>query len=56
MPSHPLAPLSIAVTPDGKTAYVACESAVIPISTATNTPGKPITLAPTPPLAIAITP
>ena len=37
---HPT--ISIAITPDGKTAYVAFASAVIPISTATNTPGKPI--------------
>ena len=34
----------IAITPDGKTAYVINSAGtVIPISTATNTPGKPIT-------------
>jgi YVTN family beta-propeller protein len=51
---HPL--ISLAITPDGKTAYVACESAVIPISTATNTPGKPIPVPLRDPEAIAITP
>ena len=30
------------MTPDGKTLYAAAEHKVIPISTATNTPGKPI--------------
>ena len=37
-------PLGIAVTPDGKTAYVANNNSgtVTPITTATNTPGKPI--------------
>ena len=48
--------LSIAITPDGKTAYFACESAVIPISTATNTPGKPIPIPLRDPMTIAITP
>ena len=48
--------ISIAITPDGKTAYVACESAVIPISTATNTPGKPIPVPLREPGNIAITP
>ncbi len=37
-----LGPRAIAITPDGKTAYVASNSGVIPISTATNTAGKPI--------------
>jgi DNA-binding beta-propeller fold protein YncE len=47
----------IAITPDGKTAYVACGSAIVPISTATNTAGKPIHVpANTIPGAIAITP
>jgi DNA-binding beta-propeller fold protein YncE len=47
----------IAITPDGKTAYVACGSAVVPVSTATNTAGKPIHVPPnTIPQAIAITP
>src|SRR6516164_3189422 len=32
----------IAVTPDGKTAYAITGTSVTPISTATNTPGKPI--------------
>jgi hypothetical protein len=38
--------LTGAITPDGKTLYVGSDGplrgAVIPISTATNTPGKPI--------------
>jgi len=34
----------IAITPDGKTAYVTTGTSVTPISTATNTPGKPIHL------------
>ena len=36
----------IAITPDGKTAYATTGSDVTPISTATNTPGKPIHIAP----------
>jgi DNA-binding beta-propeller fold protein YncE len=48
--------LSIAINPDGKTAYFACENAVVPISTATNTPGKPIPIPLRDPDAIAITP
>jgi hypothetical protein len=32
----------IAITPDGKTAYVTTGSGVTPINTATNTPGTPI--------------
>ena len=36
-------PLAIAVTPDGKTVYVATQSgAVTPIATATDRPGKPV--------------
>ncbi len=35
-------PDAIAITPDGKTAYVGATGTVIPISTATNTPGTPI--------------
>ncbi len=31
-----------AITPDGKTLYIACADTLIPISTATNTPGRPI--------------
>ena len=46
----------IAITPDGKTAYVATAGAVIPISTATNKPGTPIHVGPGSPAAIAITP
>ena len=40
------APLAIAITPDGTTAYVAtgASSTVTPIDLATNTPGKPINL------------
>jgi hypothetical protein len=30
------------ITPGGKTAYVACEGAVVPLNLATNTLGKPI--------------
>ncbi len=48
---------NIAITPDGKTAYVTCGSAVVPISTAANTPGKPIRPGPFEiPQTIAITP
>lgn len=32
----------MAITPDGKTLYAAARQGVVPISTATNTPGKPI--------------
>jgi DNA-binding beta-propeller fold protein YncE len=32
----------IAIAPDGRTLYAAALNKVIPISTATNTPGKPI--------------
>ena len=47
----------IAITPDGKTAYVGSSfGTVTPINTATNKPGKPIKVAATPSLAIAITP
>jgi YVTN family beta-propeller protein len=35
-------PGAIAITPNGKTAYVASNSGVTPISTATNKAGKPI--------------
>jgi DNA-binding beta-propeller fold protein YncE len=36
-------PRLIAVTPDGKTLYVSCmDGTLVPISTATNTPGRPI--------------
>ena len=35
-------PGAIAITPDGKTAYVLSQRGVVPISTATNKPGKPI--------------
>jgi DNA-binding beta-propeller fold protein YncE len=45
----------IAVTPDGKTAYVAAGPTVTPISTATNTPGKPIPVSGIP-IGFAITP
>jgi DNA-binding beta-propeller fold protein YncE len=50
--------MEIAITPDSKTVYVANPEgppgAVTPISTATNTPGKPIRIGKS--LAIAITP
>ena len=42
--------------PDGKTLYIACEGAVIPVSTATNTPGRPVRLPLGYPFAIAIKP
>ena len=53
-------PLAIAITPDGKTAYIIAISRkgvgkLIPVATATNTPGRPVKIAGTP-LAIAITP
>src|SRR6266496_620302 len=43
-------PTAIAITPDGKTAYVSSEdsSTVTPITTATNTAGKPIKVGPNP--------
>jgi YVTN family beta-propeller protein len=52
-----LAPDFIAMTPDGKTAYVAngFSGTVTPITTATGTPGKPIKVGPQPDF-IAITP
>jgi hyaluronoglucosaminidase len=48
---------AIAITPNGKTAYVADgkRRTVIPVATATGTPGTPIKLSSTP-SAIAITP
>ena len=48
--------VTIAFTPDGKTAYAATGGKVIPIITATNTPGKPIRTGGGPPGAISITP
>jgi YVTN family beta-propeller protein len=49
-------PSAIAITPNGKTAYVVNGAqSVTPISTATNTPGKPITVGGIP-LSVAITP
>jgi DNA-binding beta-propeller fold protein YncE len=49
---------SIAITPDGKAAYVATNNAVYPIDTATNTAGKPISIAPAnfTPVVVAISP
>jgi YVTN family beta-propeller protein len=40
------ATIAIAITQDGRTAYVVSSTAgtVTPIATATNTPGKPITV------------
>ena len=46
----------MAITPDGKTVYVACQGAVVPISTASNLPGKPIHVALGYPMAMAIKP
>ena len=58
----PGAPLAVAITPDGKTAYVTTQAmsdpatgSVTPIDTATNTPGTPIPIGDTP-LAVAISP
>ncbi len=50
-------PFAVAITPDGKTAYVgnAADITVTPISTATNAPGTPITIGARP-VGIAITP
>ena len=50
-------PLSIAITPDGKTAYVISKTShtITPITTATNTPGRPIKVG-TGPLSMVITP
>jgi DNA-binding beta-propeller fold protein YncE len=50
-------PIAIAITPDGKTAYIADEhpATVTPVVTATGTPGKPINIGGFP-WAIAITP
>ena len=49
-------PRTIAITPNGKIAYVVWEpGTVTPIATATNTPGKPIRVGEGP-FAIAITP
>ena len=50
------APDFIAITPDGKTAYVAAVSGTVtPITTATNTPGQPINVG-YGPAGIAVTP
>jgi DNA-binding beta-propeller fold protein YncE len=50
-------PTAIAITPDGRTAYIADEhpATVTPVATATGTPGKPISIGGFP-WAIAITP
>jgi len=55
--TEPGGPTSIAITPDGKTAYVANQSSnnVTPIDTATNTTGTNIPVGSIP-LGIAITP
>jgi YVTN family beta-propeller protein len=47
-------PTSIAITPNGKTVYVATVDGVFPISTATNKVGKPIRIKNFTPNAIAI--
>jgi len=46
----------IAITPDGKTAYLITGSSVTPVSTATGTPGKPIHVVGGYPNQIVITP
>jgi YVTN family beta-propeller protein len=50
-------PVNVAITPNGKTAYVVnnVSNSVTPISTATNTPGPAIKVAAAP-IEIAITP
>jgi DNA-binding beta-propeller fold protein YncE len=49
-------PVAVAITPDGKTAYVVNASGTVtPITTATNTAGPPITVGRDPD-AIAIAP
>ena len=50
-------PWAIAITPDGKTAYVAVRESgtVVPTATATSAPGEPIKVGEAP-YAIAITP
>jgi DNA-binding beta-propeller fold protein YncE len=54
-PPAPGSTAIIAITPDGKTAYVGGQDKVVPISTATNTPGRPIHIDGSP-SDIAITP
>ncbi|HET7018248.1 MAG TPA: YncE family protein [Streptosporangiaceae bacterium] len=49
-------PDSIAITPNGKTAYVTTDHAVYPINIATNKAGKPITAPRLDPAMTAITP
>ncbi|HEV2373105.1 MAG TPA: hypothetical protein VGS19_13140 [Streptosporangiaceae bacterium] len=49
-------PFALAVTPDGKTAYVSCGKAVVPIRTATNTLARPIHIPLTYAQTIAINP
>ena len=54
-----LGPDEIAITPDGKTAYVVSDNqpgTITPISTATNTPGQPISVGGVHPFRIAVTP
>jgi DNA-binding beta-propeller fold protein YncE len=46
----------MAITPDGKTVYVACQGAVVPISTATSLPGRPIRITLGYPMAMAAKP
>ena len=53
---YPTNTVGIAITPDGKTIFVANHSSTVtPISTATNTAGTPIKVCASP-LLIAITP
>jgi YVTN family beta-propeller protein len=53
-------PISVAITPDGQTAYVTSNStstpSVVPIATANNAPGTPIPFTSLSPVAIAINP
>jgi DNA-binding beta-propeller fold protein YncE len=50
-------PVSMTITPDGKTVYVPCilNGAVVPVTTATNKPGRPIKVGGSP-QSVVITP
>ena len=48
----PALPSQMVITPDGKSIYLASNDSIIPVSTATNQPGKPISVSPRGPLAI----
>jgi len=49
--------MEMAITPDGKTLYAPAVNKVVPVSTATNTPGQPVHQVPSGyPREIVITP